>query len=386
MRRPRQRLFALAIAVLMLGTAAPAAFAVDLIPSSVSGGTEGELVDNHPVTFDARITSTSDAFATDATLTFEDTAGIGPSCVVPVDPGNATTCSVADIAAGSYLYKVTYSGNTVVEGSVSEPFAFDIAADLLEAANVGRNYATFYPRIDSYRDRLTIRGTRNEPISVSIKIYNSSGKRVKSVTRALGEGAYTYDWNGRNSSGDILAAGKYRIVQRLTDTTGNVGVFTSYVNLSKKVLVTRTKYITKNGSSISAQDGSIAVNSAHVARLRATSTTAALAGYQFTLPSATIYKSIKFQIYTKAPMSVPSNAFAMQNFSSCPLVAGDWDLGCFDHDGVLGTTNGSLRWISTTGSASANRSGHTVRGAAIVVSGTVYIYKVRVRVVYKVLV
>ena len=49
-------------------------------------------------------------------------------------------------------------------------------------------------------------------------------------------GPYTYIWNGRNAAGTILPAGKYRIVQTLTDTALNLGLATFSVTLSKKKL------------------------------------------------------------------------------------------------------------------------------------------------------
>ena len=60
-----------------------------------------------------------------------------------------------------------------------------------------------------------------------------------------------------------------------------------------------------------------------------------------------------------------------------------WSLDCFDH--VRGFGSSSLTWHKTSGSPSANRSGTHVRGAVYVNHGVVYIYKVRVKVVYQVL-
>jgi hypothetical protein len=127
--------------------------------------------------------------------------------------GDATQCSIPDIAAGTYHYTATYSGNAAVAGSESDPFELVIAADTLDASNVGRNYSTFYPRKDGYRDLLTISGHRAEPIAVDIRIYNSNGKRVKLVTKSRASGGYSYAWNGRKADGTILPAGQYRIVQ-----------------------------------------------------------------------------------------------------------------------------------------------------------------------------
>jgi hypothetical protein len=388
MRRCTTRLGAIFAAVLLVGATATTVSADDLIPSAVFGSwfDAGQPLEaHHVITLSAGVQTTSDQWAADASVTFEEVDGHAPSCTIAVDPSNQTLCNIPSIPAGTYHYKVSYTGNTIVAPSVSDPFDLTIAPDAVHATNIGRNYATFYPRKDGYRDTLSIYGTRNEPISVSIKIYNSGGTRVKYVTKALGTGAYSYAWNGRNSAGTILASGKYRIVQKLTDAAGTTRSVTLYANLSKKVLVTKTTYVTKNGSSVAAAAGSVAINTtAHYAKLHGSLSSVAAAGYQFTLPSAIFYKSIKFQVYAKAIWHVPPNFIAMQNFSVCPLSSA-WEIGCFDHEGELGYTSSALHWNSTTGSPSHNRSGRTVRGVALVQSGTIYIYKARVRVVYQVL-
>lgn len=389
MRRRTTRLGAILAAVLLVGAPAATVSADEPIASSVFGAwfDAGQpLETHHVITLMGSVQTGSDQFATDATMTFDEVDGHAPSCTIAVDPGNQTLCAIPSIAAGAYHYTVTYSGNTIVAGSVSDPFDLTIAPDAVHATGIGRNYSTFYPRKDAYRDSLTIYGTRQEPITVSIKIYNSSNHLVKSVTKGLASGTYSYAWSGRNSAGTILPSGKYKIVQKLTDAAATSRTVTSYVNLSKKVLVTKTTYVTKNGSSLSAHGGSVAISTvSHYAKLHGSVSSAAAVGYQFTLPSAVFYKSVRFQVYAKATWRVPPNLIAMQNFSVCPLTSGAWDLGCFDHSGQLGYSSTALHWNSTTGSPSQNRSGRTVRGAAVVQSGTIYIYKARVRVVYQIL-
>jgi hypothetical protein len=106
-----------------------------------------------------------------------------------------------------------------------------------------------------------------------------------------------------------------------------------------------------------------------------------VAGWQFTLPSATVYKSLKFQAYVKGVRST-FNVIAGQNFKACPLSAG-WNVGCFDH--ALGIGGSGTAWYSTTLSPTNNRSGRTARGLVLVQSSTVYVYKVRMYVVYQTL-
>src|SRR5262249_5475256 len=116
-------------------------------------------------------------------------------------------------------------------------------------------YTTFYPVKDSYRDTVAIRGTRDEPVSVSIKIYSPTGSLLKTASYASATTPYSYAWTGKNSGGTIYAEGKYKIVQTLKDAFGTTKVLTSYVTLSKKKLYTYTATISKLGSSVSAKGG-----------------------------------------------------------------------------------------------------------------------------------
>ena len=106
-------------------------------------------------------------------------------------------------------------------------------------------------------------------------------------------------------------------------------------------------------------------------------------GYQFTIPSATRYKSLAFQIYAKGPKTSPASAIGMQNFSWCPYVAHEWNISCFDRVKTIG--GGGTKWFSTSGNVTANRSGTRVRGVVSVADGIYYVYKARVKVVYQVL-
>ena len=59
----------------------------------------------------------------------------------------------------------------------------------------------------------------------------SVGARVRRVTYRFDTGWVTYTWNGRSSTGAILASGRYRIVTTSRDLAGNVRVLTRYVTL-----------------------------------------------------------------------------------------------------------------------------------------------------------
>ncbi len=275
---------------------------------------------------------------------------------------------------------MTYSGNALTQGSVSSPMEVVVTPDTLDAHGVGTNYSTFYPVKDGYRDAVTISGARDEPIAVTISIYNSSNKRVRFATKALAGGGYSYPWNGRNSKGDVLPAGKYKVVQRLVDEFDTAKSFTSYVNLSAKKLVTQTKVITKNGSAISRQLGNVAASGGTL-RVKAGSGGAGGGGWQFKIPSAVVYKSISFRINAAARFSAPPSQIAIQNFNTCTA----WSTSCFDRWKGIGNSSGARKWYTTSGSPSSHRNGNVVRGIVYVPQGTVYVYKAEVKVTYQIL-
>jgi hypothetical protein len=109
-------------------------------------------------------------------------------------------------------------------------------------------------------------------------------------------------------------------------------------------------------------------------------------GYQFTLPSAPVYKSIAFQVYANGAAWAGGSTFGLQNFTWCPYIASStWNVSCFDHWDGLGSSPVATQWYSTGGSATHNRSGRYVRGIVSVPVGTMTIYKARVKLVYGVL-
>ena len=251
-------------------------------------------------------------------------------------------------------------------------------ADTVDATNVGVNYGTFYPVKDNYKDTLRISGNRQEEISVTIRIYNANNKRVALVTRSRATGGYAYEWNGK-ASGNLLPSGKYRIVQTLVDAAGTTKAYTTYANLSHKKLVTLTKTISKNGAAAGASSGN-AKKVGTAARLKAGSNPA-LAAWQLKIPAAITYKSIQFRASVAAHLSAPPSIIAMQNFNICTA----WDASCFDRVKGIGNTSGSTKWYYTKGAPSAHRNGRAVRGLVGTAVGTIYVYKVQVKVTYTVL-
>jgi hypothetical protein len=164
------------------------------------------------------------------------------------------------------------------------------------------------------------------------------------------------------------------------------------VVLSTKKLYTYSTYVTKNGSSFSAKgtsgSGAVTVSSTGYVKLTASSSTPgwAAVGWEFTLPSATVYKSLSFQVYSKGTLwaADPPNEFGVQNFTWCPY-SSDWSDACFERWASLGNSTGTLTWKSTAASLTADRAGRTVRGMAEISVGTYDVYQARFAVTYGIL-
>lgn len=181
---------------------------------------------------------------------------------------------------------------------------------------------TFYPVVDGYRDTVDIRATRGETASASIAIYNSHGTKVRTLTVPSGDGPYSVTWNGRTSGGTLLAAGKYKIISTVTDTTGNKLSDTRYVTTSLKKLVTKTftqtidaaKYtqLLKSGTGSASK-----TSTAYTGGLKMTSgsngTVAAV--YSFSAPSAISYTTVTFTVIGKGATNTMS--VGLQNWTVC---------------------------------------------------------------------
>jgi hypothetical protein len=301
------------------------------------------------------------------------------------------TFTIPSMEAGPHQFLVDYAGNDDYAAS-SKTFTVTATTDTADADSFSVSPTTFYPYKDGYRDTTSIHGNRLEQLSVLIRIYSSTGKVVHGATLPMADGPYSYAWNGRNSAGTILAAGKYKVVQVLKDAAGTTVISTLYVNLSTKRLSTRTSYITRLGSSVSAAGdggtGSIVISKTNgYAKLYSRYPDGWVGvGYQFTLPSATIYKSIAFQVYEKGSPSSPGTFIGISNFHTCIYSSTNWNEACFDHWKAIGHSPLTTMWFSTSGSPTDSRYLRTVRGIVSAYSGTHTIYKARVKVVYQVLV
>lgn len=357
---------------------------VEPVAMSVTITTPTNPVQTHRgVTLDPELSGDGTGTAITGTIEWRD-ADTG--AVLDTRSVDDPALALGSLPVGVRHFVAAYSGDAAHAPATSALFTLTIVADIVEASGVGLQYTTFYPVKDSYRDTVAIKGVRAEPISVAIRVYSPTGSTVRSASISRATGAYAYAWNGRTSTGTILATGKYKVVQTLTDAFGVKRTYTAYVNLSRKVLVTHTAYVTRLGSSLTTKgtggSGTVTVSTtAGYAKLKA-GTGWALAGWELYLPSATIYKSVSFQVYAKTVLSAPPAYIALQNFTTCPRVTGTWWDTCFDRWKGIGNSTESLAWYTTSSTSAANRSGRYVRGLVDVTFGITYVYKARVKVVY----
>lgn len=278
---------------------------------------------------------------------------------IPVAGNGGHAFPLPAYAPGARQFSVDYSGDASFEASTSPTETLTIVQDVTDAVATIQ-YTTFYPYRDSYRDTNAIRGTRNEPASVSIKVVSPTGRTVKTGSFAMGAGAYSLPWSGRNSAGTMLASGTYTVTQALTGADGSKLVVTGKVVLSAKRLYTTSKSITQTFPTQVDYAGT------------------GWAGWQFTLPSAAVYKKLVFAVDAKS--NRPVGKFGPQSYTKCG--AAYVGPACVSPIASLATTRG---WRSVTGSASSNRSGRHVRIFVWQPGGTVWVWRARVTVTYAVL-
>jgi hypothetical protein len=343
---------------------------------------------NHSANLFARIDHPYTNVARTGTLEWRDA---DTDIVLETNAASDPTFVFTPTSVGTHHIEVEYSGDTIHLGSTSAVYSLVVVSDAVEASGVGIDVANFYPYKDGYRDVVIAKGNRIEAASVRVSIHNSANRLVRTLSTGMATGPYALSWNGRSNAGNPQPAGRYRITQVLTDGAGMKLTVSKFVNLSLKRLVYSTKYFTKRGSSVSARGregtGSLYIStSAGYARLRGDYPNGwAGVGYQFTLPSATVYRSVAFQAHVKGRLSAPPNLIGMQNFKRCGLTTA-WSESCFDHWEAAGVDNiAGVGWVTSSGSVNNNLLGRTVRGMISGNSGTLYVYQVRVKVVVGVL-
>jgi hypothetical protein len=238
----------------------------------------------------------------------------GPVQTMPVVDGVAELPATA-LTLGPHTVTATYSGDETFLGGATASLTRTVAANLVSATGVGVSDTSIYPVKDAWRDTVAIRGTRNERLGVTIRIYSPAGKLLTTRSIPAGAGPYASTWNGRTAGGTILPAGKYRIVQVLADPStvpALTKTWTSYVTLSTKRMTWKTATL-----SVAPGPRHYRFSSGQGVGASSTSSTGALVlagdgggwpavGYEFTLPAASAYREVRFQVLGGASGSTPT--------------------------------------------------------------------------------
>jgi hypothetical protein len=281
-----------------------------------------------------------------------------------VGVGTSSLSVTPTLAAGSHDLTASYTGDGDF-GPSEAHLTQTVGADTTVDATTRVQYSTFYPYADGYRDTDEISGSLGEPASVRIRIFSPTNALVKTIDLgAKPKGRYTYKWTGRSSSGAILAAGTYRVVQRLTDTANNVRTTTTSITLSHKKLVWTTSTITLTGSHFwgvaDAGNGYVSTSrSAYSGGVKLSSGTAGVAvAYKFTVRSAVRYGStVTFGVVGKSPTGT-TVVEGLWNRAYCA----PQNVGCYD---LKNMGPGYGRW-SISGSSALHLDGRTAYGVVAV--------------------
>jgi hypothetical protein len=257
---------------------------------------------NVPIEFSATVTPLAGGLSLPVTGTVDFSIDGGPAQTMPVVDGTATL-PAATLALGPHTVAAAYSGDSSFNPATAVPLARDVVANVVDAGGVGVSGSWIYPVKDSWRDTIVVRGTRNEPLDVTIRVYTSAGKLLSTRAIAAGSGSYSWTWTGRTAGGAILPAGRYTIVQTLADPSSIPALtraWTAHVALSTRRMRWATITLTRDGNHPARWSGPPSLLSSTRYRagatLRTPSTTPGWAafGYSFTLPSATTYTSVAF--------------------------------------------------------------------------------------------
>jgi hypothetical protein len=292
-------------------------------------------------------------------------------------------------ALGTRTLHAVWSGTTTASPSTSPDLSLTVSGNVVHATGVGISSSTFYPVKDDYLDTLQIQGQLQEPASVDVSITSlATGSVVRNLSAPdLPIGSYALPWNGRNSAGNLVAAGSYRVRQVITDELGAELTVDKSVTVSKKELVWYSGSKTKSANDPDAKGRSggftFASSPVYSGGVRVKGGVGPLGsyaalGYEFKLPAAVAYKAMTFKVLgggTRKPY------MGMQDKTAGTWATGSsWVIDYFD----LKVVPKDAGWTSMTGDPNANRIGRIVRGVLLAVDWSSGYYDLgKVKLTYK---
>ncbi len=314
-----------------IGTLASAAYTFAFAPgvltvvrgaSSVTLSTGTTVFETStPATFTAAVEPSVTGAIPSGSLAFTIDGVARPA--VPLDALGRGSVTVSWSTPGVKSVEVAYAG----DGSVAEPgtasAAPSVVTNTARTTGVGVLGSTFYPIVDRWRDTVTARGIRNERLALAIEVRNAQGTVIRRYAAGPAAGAYAWAWNGKTSRGVLAPAGSYTIRQTLIDPYGSRPrrTVTSTVTVSlRKIRWTTTTVTVSRGPrcfQFSSGDGVGSYSCTSTAPLRLAGGAGGWpgVGYEFRLPVAGAYRSIRFEVQGTASGHQPTIGFQ------------DWALG-----------------------------------------------------------
>ena len=312
---------------------------IGFLPSSNSGLTDTRVIPeisletdrSTAIQYEEPVTLTAHFLVSDATGTvrFWRFVGFTPQTLgtAPVS-GDSATLVKADLPVGSYEIFATYNGDLLYLGSNdSNAVPVTITADTsVKTSSLAVQYSRFYPKNDGYRDTDKISGKTLEPAAVTIRIYTSGGTRIKTFSLGTKNGTYSATWTGRRNDGSLFPQGTYTVKQSFKDARGNTKTVNQAITLSSKKLywytTSQTRYADTGAIGYSGDGGAYHSNTwSHGVILLGGSSGYAAARYTFTLPSATIYSSVRASAYGKSMSGYGKGYIGVRNYATDDLDA-----------------------------------------------------------------
>jgi flagellar hook assembly protein FlgD len=145
----------------------------------------------------------------------------GPGAWECTIPGSGITESGLEY----YIY-ATDATNTAALPDSSSPFAVTVTADVTPPAvtSLDAYPSPFSPNGDGYKDSATVTVELAEPGYVTLEIRDLAGTPVKVLAESVfAETGLAIGWDGRDTLGDTVENGDYRVLAGCTDLAGHQG-------------------------------------------------------------------------------------------------------------------------------------------------------------------
>jgi subtilisin family serine protease len=153
-----------------------------------------------------------------------------------LNPGMAVS------SGGSVIVELVTSkpGDATLRGRAYGILMIDLKKPVLGLGTAAPR--TVYPIVDGYADSTDLGAKTNEQLAAWwITVYNSKGTRVRTLTGGPGTYRASARWNGRSTSGALVAPGAYTFTVLVEDLAGNRSLTPAVpITVSGKKLVLRT--------------------------------------------------------------------------------------------------------------------------------------------------